>query len=312
LIVPKAILSNESHIAHELRGREGQYHLSIAPIAASVVGSFILATTIVVAPNIANASLGLFSLLSEGVFPTYISRIPPGAAFEGNLFHYYPEDMAIPVGTTVAWFNDDPGQLHTVTSGTPDDEANSGRVFNSGGIPYTSFFQYTFEEAGTFDYYCVIHPWITGSATVSATVEQGQHFEIRSGTGSTLNLSEIDRTMLDFKPITIPALETIPITYNVSLLAPNGQKVFSELFFVLNNDLQVELINNATTNGISVYGPDFSDPLTGTYHIMGNLFETSGEYPIRVEIVAIGNDQPDERMVDVFRMQVTTPPRQFL
>jgi plastocyanin len=212
-----------------LRERQGQY-LSIAPIAASVVASFILATT-VMAPNIANASLGLFSLLSEGVTPTYISRIPPGAAFEGNLFHYYPEDMAIPAGTTVAWFNDDPGQLHTVTSGTPDDEANSGRVFNSGRIPYTSFFQYTFEEAGTFDYYCVIHPWITGIATVSAAVEQGQHFEIRSGTGPTLNLSENDRTMLDFKPITIPAQETIPITYNVSLLAPNGQRVFSELFF---------------------------------------------------------------------------------
>jgi plastocyanin len=293
------------------RERQGQY-LSIAPIAASIVGSFILAAIVVVAPNIANASLGLLSLLSEGVFPTYISRIPPGAAFEGNLFHYYPEDMAIPAGTTVAWFNDDPGQLHTVTSGTPDDEANSGRVFNSGGIPYTSFFQYTFEEAGTFDYYCVIHPWITGIATVSAAVEQGQHFEIRSGTGPTLNLSENDRTMLDFKPITIPALETTPITYNVSLLDPDGQTVFSESFFVLNNDLQLELINNATMNRISVYGPDFSDPITGTYHIMGNLFETSGEYSIRVEIVGIGNDQLDERIVDVFRMQVTAPPRQFL
>jgi plastocyanin len=292
------------------RERQRQY-LSIAPIAASVVGSFMLAT-IVVAPNIAYASLGLLSLLSEGVFPTYISRIPPGAAFEGNLFHYYPEDMAIPAGTTVAWFNDDPGQLHTVTSGTPDDEANSGRIFNSGGIPYTSFFQYTFEEAGTFDYYCVIHPWITGTATVSAAVEQGQHFEIRSGTGPTLNLSENDRTMLDFKPITIPAQETTSITYNVSLLAPNEQKVFSELFFVLNNDLQLELINNATMNRISVYGPDFSDPITGTYHIMGNLFETSGEYAIRVEIVGMGNDQLDERIVDVFRMQVTAPPRQFL
>lgn len=287
-------------------------HLSIVPTAASVVALFIL-TTIIVAPNIADASLGLLSLLSEGVTPTYISRIPPGAAFEGNLFHYYPEDIAIPAGTTIAWFNDDPGQLHTVTSGTPDDEANSGKVFNSGGIPYTSFFQYTFEEAGTFDYYCAIHPWITGTATVSSAVEQGQYFEIRSGTGPTLNLTENDRTMFDFKPIAIPPQETTPITYNVSLLAPNRQTVFSESFFVLNNDLQVELINNATAaNGLSVYGPDFSDPITGTYHIMGYLFETSGEYAIRVEIIAIGDDQPDERIVDEFRMQVTAPPQQSL
>jgi plastocyanin len=281
--------------------------LSKVSIVASVVAAPFILTTIIVVPNIANASLGLFSLLSEGVTPTYISRIPPGAAFEGNLFHYYPEEFAVPSGTTVAWFNDDPAQLHTVTSGTPDDEANSGRIFNSGGVPPGSFFQYTFEEGGTFDYYCQIHPWITGRVTVSDAVEQGQHFEIRSGTGPILNLSENDRTMLDFKPITIAPQETTPLTYNVSLLAPNGQTVFSESFFVLNNDLQVELINNATTNRTSVYGPDFSEPVTGTYHIRGNLFETSGEYAVRVEIVAIGNERPEERIVDEFRMQVTTP-----
>lgn len=65
-------------------------------------------------------------------------------------------------------------------------------------------------------------------------------------------------------------------------------------------------------NRISVYGPDFSDPITGTYHVMGNLFETSGEYAIRVEIVAIGNDPPDETIVDESRMQVTAPLRQSL
>ena len=282
--------------------------LSKVSIVASVlVASFMLAT-IIIAPDIANASLGLFSLFSENIVATYISTIPPGAAFEGNLFHYYPEDIAVPSGTTIAWFNDDPGQLHTVTSGTPgDEEADSGRVFNSGGIPYGSFFQYTFDEQGTFDYYCAFHPWITGTVTVSAAFIQGHHFEARIGTGPTLNLSENNNTLLDFKPITIAPQETIPITYNLSLLAPDGQRVFSESFFVLNNDLQVELINNATMDRTSVYGPDFSDPITGTYHVMGDLFETSGIYSVRVEIVAIGNDQPDERIVDEFRMQVTTP-----
>lgn len=262
--------------------------------------------TIFVSPNIANASLGLFSLFSDNIVATYISTIRPDAAFEGNLFHYYPEDIAVPAGTTVAWFNDDPDQLHTVTSGTPDGEANSGRVFNSGGIPYGSFFQYTFDQEGTFDYYCAIHPWITGTVTVSAAIIQGHHFEARYGTGPVLNLSENNNTMLDFKPITIVTPETIPITYNVSLLSPDGESVFSESFFVVNNDLQIELMNNATMNRISVYGPDFFDPVTGTYHVMGDLFEIDGTYTIRVEVVAIGNDQPDERIVDEFRMQVTT------
>jgi hypothetical protein len=142
--------------------------------------------------------------------------------------------------------------------------------------------------------------------TVNSFVRHGNHFEIRSGTGPALNLSEHDRTLFGFKPIAIPAQQTGPITYNVSLLAPEGQRVFSESFFVLNNDLQVELVNNATAaNRLSVYGPDFSDPITGTYHIMGNLFETSGEYVVRAEIIRIGNDQPDEGIMDEFRMQVT-------
>jgi hypothetical protein len=98
---------------------------------------------------------------------------------------------------------------------------------------------------------------------------------------------------------------------------------FSEQFFVLDNDLQIELINNATNagattaanetttataaNGISMYGPHDSDPVTGTYHIRGNLFETSGEYSVRAEILAIGNEQPEERIEDEFRMQVNAP-----
>ncbi|MDQ4050525.1 MAG: hypothetical protein M3115_03625 [Thermoproteota archaeon] len=283
-------------------------------IVASIITPLMLATTDILSVRTANAQLGLFGLLDKDVSPTYISRIPPGAAIQGNLFHYYPESIAVPAGTTVAWFNDDPGQLHTVTSGRPGgDGADSGRVFNSGGIPFNSFFQYTFDEAGTLDYYCAMHPWITGKATVNAEVERGQYFEIRSGTGPALNLSQNSRTVLDFKPITIVPQENTPLTYNISLLAPDGQTIFSESFFVINNDLQVELINNATaTNTISVYGPDFSDPSTGTYHIMGNLFETSGTYAVRAEILAIGNDQIDERIVDDFRMQVTVPAEQYL
>ncbi len=120
-------------------------------------------------------------------------------------------------------------------------------------------------------------------------------------------MTEHSRTLLDFRPLTFSAPETTPITYNLSLLAPNTQEeVFSESFFVLDSDLQVELINNATTNEMQVYGPDFTDPITGAYHVIGNLFETSGDYTIRVEAIAIGNTPPTQRIVDEFRIQVAT------
>jgi hypothetical protein len=294
----------------DLKGRRlGRGYLSKIPtsvsVAATVGASFLSTMTmILIASSMAYAQLGglLPFIPTSEALPTYIVRIIPGAAFEDSLFHYYPDDIAIPTGTTVAWFNDDPGQPHTVTSGTLDDPSN---IFNSGVVPYTSFFQYTFNQAGTFDYHCTIHPWRIGSVTVSDLVERGHNFEYRSGTGPTLDLTEHSRTVLDFKPITFAAQETTPITYNVSLLAPSTQEeIFSESFFVLDNDLQVELINNATQNRTQVYGPDFTDPVTGTYHVLGNLFETSGEYTIRVETVAIGSTQPTERIADEFRIQV--------
>ena len=278
-----------------------------APSAAvSAFVLFVLAMIIIVIPKITYAQQGLFPFPSanEEVLPTYISRIIPGAAFEGSLLHYYPEDIAIPAGTTIAWFNDDPGQPHTVTSGNPDGPSN---IFNSDLIPYNSLFQYTFDEAGTFDYHCTIHPWRTGTVTVSDAVELGRNFELRSGTGPILDLTEYNSTVIDIKPITFTPLHTTPVTYNLSLLAPDTQEeVFSESFFVLDNDLQVELVNNATINRTQAYGPDITDPITGTYHVMGNLFETSGEYTIRVEALTIGNTTPTERIVDEFSIQVVT------
>jgi hypothetical protein len=166
--------------------RQRKRTLYTTSLIASSLTSFALAAIIIMAPNMAYAQLGgLFPFFpTSEVLPTYIVRIIPGAAFENSLFHYYPEDIAIPAGTTISWFNDDPAQPHTVTSGIPDDPSN---IFNSGVMPYGSFFQYTFDEAGTFDYHCMIHPWRTGSVTVSDTAERGHNFELRSGTGPILD-----------------------------------------------------------------------------------------------------------------------------
>lgn len=286
--------------------RRGKLRLTAPSTAVSAFVLFVLAIIIIVPPNMTYAQQGSFPFPSanEEVLPTYISRIIPGAAFEGSLFHYYPEDIAIPAGTTIAWFNDDPGQPHTVTSGNPDGPSN---IFNSDLMPYNSFFQYTFDEAGTFDYHCTIHPWRTGTVTVSDAVELGRNFELRSGTGPILDLTEYNSTVIDIKPVTFTPPHTTPVTYNLSLLAPNTQEeVFSESFFVLDNDLQVELVNNATMNRTQAYGPDITDPIIGTYHVIGNLFETSGEYTIRVEALTIGNTTPTERIVDEFSIQVVT------
>jgi len=67
-------------------------------------------------------------------------------------FKFVPERITIPKGSTVMWTNRDEAS-HTTTSveGSPID---SGRI-SSGGS-----YSKRFDEAGTFEYECTIHPWM--------------------------------------------------------------------------------------------------------------------------------------------------------
>jgi plastocyanin len=249
---------------------------------------------------------------TQEVIATYIARVPPGAALEDSPIHYYPDNIAIPSGITVAWFNDDPGQPHTVTSGVPD-SPESGAMFNSGIIPYTSFFQHTFDsqlDNQEIVYHCEIHPWRTAKVSVNGAFEQGHYFVFASGTGQVLNLTEHDRTLLDFRPLTVSTDSTTPITYNITIIdntSENKTTVFSRSFFAVgNNDLQLELIPRPDQNKTTVYGPDLNDPVTGAYHVEGDFMEPGNEYTIRAEITSIGNDEPPERIVDDFAFRVVS------
>jgi plastocyanin len=73
----------------------------------------------------------------------------------GNKFD--PAELAVDVGTTVTWSNND-SVTHTITG------ANG--IFNSGDLKSGQNFGYTFNEPGTFDYTCTIHPGMKGTVTV--------------------------------------------------------------------------------------------------------------------------------------------------
>jgi len=112
------------------------------------------------------AQLGLSPLpATQKVLPSYIIDIPAGAVSSEGALHYVPPKISIPIDTTVAWFNDDPGQVHTVTSGVPN-ATNSGQVFNSGFMPFGAFYQMTFNTNGDYTYHCTLHPYMTGSIYV--------------------------------------------------------------------------------------------------------------------------------------------------
>ena len=77
---------------------------------------------------------------------------------------FIPSMVTIDVGGEVTWENDDTA-AHTVTSGTPA-EGPDGH-FDSSLVMAGSSFSHTFDEAGSFDYFCMVHPWMQGMVMVT-------------------------------------------------------------------------------------------------------------------------------------------------
>ena len=72
-------------------------------------------------------------------------------------FSFGPETLTIAVGTTVTWTNRD-DIPHTVVS--------TDGVFKSKVRDTDEKFSYTFTKAGTYPYYCSVHPKMTGKVVV--------------------------------------------------------------------------------------------------------------------------------------------------
>ena len=76
---------------------------------------------------------------------------------------YIPYSFTIKEHSGVTWINDDT-TVHTATSGTPSDGPNG--IFDSGLVSPGASYSNQFDEEGTFDYYCIAHPWMTGKVVV--------------------------------------------------------------------------------------------------------------------------------------------------
>lgn len=105
----------------------------------------------------------------------------PSEPLEGDVLtislKFMPMELTVPVGTTVRWVNGET-IIHTITSGDWGDvnEATGLRgsqtedgLFDWDLAPRGQSgdsFEYTFDTAGTYSYYCDIHLAMNGSITV--------------------------------------------------------------------------------------------------------------------------------------------------
>jgi len=90
----------------------------------------------------------------------------PGSASPGcepNCF--VPSTATVEVGAIVTWDNTD-NAAHTATAGSAADGPSG--VFDSSLIMAGGSYSYTADTAGTFDYFCMVHPWMEGTLIVEA------------------------------------------------------------------------------------------------------------------------------------------------
>jgi plastocyanin len=99
----------------------------------------------------------LLSAGSSRVTATDQPSAANGAAVKIDNFAFGPQAITVPVGTTVTWTNSDD---------TPHTAASTAGVFKSKVMDTDEKFSYTFTNAGTYPYYCTIHPKMTGQVVV--------------------------------------------------------------------------------------------------------------------------------------------------
>jgi plastocyanin len=113
------------------------------------------ATNMTGAGNATNATSGVGNATNS------VSIVPGSSTLTDTA--YQPNPVQVSVGSTVTWTNDD-AQPHTATSGqnaTPDG------TFDSGIMAPQATFEHTFTEAGEFPYFCLLHPNMVGTVSVS-------------------------------------------------------------------------------------------------------------------------------------------------
>ena len=79
------------------------------------------------------------------------------AAIQIDNFHYSPATLVVAPGTTVTWTNDDD---------SPHSIREKDGKFKSAALDTDDKFSQTFTAPGEYEYFCSIHPYMTGKVVV--------------------------------------------------------------------------------------------------------------------------------------------------
>jgi len=139
---------------------------------------------------LAMLSIGVLSTIAPSAFAQTVS-VPAGTSVPGceeTNECWDPAVITVDVGATVTWSNDD-SAAHTVTAGdlsvdpdTVGSELPNG--FDSSLFMAGTTFEVTFDTAGTYPYFCQVHPWMAGMVIVEAAAAEGIMVSIETTPGN--------------------------------------------------------------------------------------------------------------------------------
>jgi len=191
-----------------------------------------------------------------------------------------PSTISIKVGDSVLWINDD-REGHTVTSGQgsgrfgcmSDDFGQADGFFDSGRFLPGDSWSYTFQEKGTFRYFCTIHPWMEGFVIADPPIPNYPHdamgnkiekFPVIEYTDD--GLIELDLT---WEPNVIKTFEKVVLIYHTYDPVTNSNL----------DKMSYDII--ITQNGREVFRDSGVTQVGGDYRNI--LFEESGPIKIKFE-----------------------------
>jgi plastocyanin len=111
------------------------------------------------------ASMSNYSATAQESESEMTVSMSKGSQAPDNPEFYVPAEVTVKAGETITWENEDTA-IHTATSGenaTPDGKFDTSLVSpGQSSKPQTMP-----SEPGEYSYFCTLHPWMTGTVTVS-------------------------------------------------------------------------------------------------------------------------------------------------
>ena len=104
-------------------------------------------------------------ILAQGAIALLVAGVTASAVWAANIevkidnFTFNAQQITVKAGDTVTWINHD-DIPHTVTSKT--------MAFRSKAMDTDDKFSFTFATPGKFEYFCSLHPHMTGTIVVEA------------------------------------------------------------------------------------------------------------------------------------------------